>query len=82
MPAVKKIRGVTPEERQVARRIRTSRHRADYYQDRIGSASGKPRTQLRRACDYLLAVADDRPSADVSDMVREVRQLAERWNQP
>lgn len=74
------VRGTTVEERQEARRRRTAERRAVHYRGLLLAAAGSPSSQLRLACDYLRAIGDDLPPAEVTALARETAELADDWS--
>jgi hypothetical protein len=76
-----KIRGATAEQRREARARRSSQRRVQHYLRLMRDTHGQPWTQLQHACDYLKAVASDLVADRVTELVKDVTQLADRWNQ-
>jgi hypothetical protein len=75
-----KVHGATAEDRQEARRRRTAERRAAHYRGLVVGAAGRPNSQARFVCDFLMAIANDLPAAQVQGMAKEMAELADRWN--
>lgn len=74
------IRGSTVEARDKARRQRRRERLAEHYANLMRDAARLPKTQLRLACDYLRAVANDLPVSEIKEVTREVAAIADRRN--
>lgn len=74
------VTGRTVEERRLARAKVTADRRAASFQRRINAAA-TPRRRLGEVCQYLRAVADDRPN-EIDEITAEVLAIANRRNKP
>lgn len=74
-----RIRGATPEQREAARQARRRQRRAETYTDLMREAPNA-KEQLRRACEYMRAVANDMDPADVNGVVQTLTRIADDWN--